>query len=60
MIGLETFQAFETGLSGELPSELGLVTSLEMFDVESCSSGGKIPPITIGGINSLEELTRIE
>jgi hypothetical protein len=55
MIGLEAFQAFETGLSGELPSELGLMTSLQKFDVESCSLGGKIP-ITIGGIDSLEEL----
>jgi hypothetical protein len=55
MIGLEAFQAFETGLSGELPSELGLMTSLQKFDVESCSLGGKIP-ITVGGIESLEEL----
>jgi hypothetical protein len=55
MIGLEIFEAFETGLSGELPSELGLMASLEKFNVESCRLGCKIP-ITIGGFDSLEEL----
>jgi hypothetical protein len=54
-VALETFQAFGTGLSGDLPSELGLMTALHIFDVQSCSLDGKIP-ITVGGIESLEEL----